>query len=137
MFLFHESVFTNITLEDRTLTAEDVQEALRKAGALDFVLALPQGMDSVIGEYGAKVSGGQRQRIALARALVRRPKLLILDEVTTALDPQTEAAICKTMLKLKGEMAIIAISHQPAMIESADGVYLVEAGRVQRREVRN
>ncbi len=134
MFLFHESVFTNITLDDQTLTGEDVREALRKAGALDFVSDLPRGMDSLIGEYGAKISGGQRQRIALARALVRRPKLLILDEVTTALDPHTEAAICKTMLKLKGEMAIVSISHQPAMIESADCIYRVDAGRVHLLE---
>jgi ATP-binding cassette subfamily C protein len=137
MFLFHESVYTNITLDDQTWTPDDVREALRKADALDFVSALPRGMDSVIGEYGAKISGGQRQRIALARALVRRPKLLILDEVTTALDPQTEAAICKTMLKLRGEMAIVSISHQPAMVESADCVYRIDAGRVQRLEAVN
>jgi len=130
MFLFHESVLDNITLGDETITDKDVEEALRKADALDFVSVLPEGMNSIVGERGAKISGGQRQRIALARALVGHPKLLVLDEVTTALDPQTEAAVCSTMLKLRGEMAILAISHQPAIMESADLVYHIEHGQI-------
>ena len=130
MFLFHETVYANVTLGEDTLTRQDVEEALIKAGALDFVSALPRGMDSVIGERGGKISGGQRQRISVARALVRKPRLLILDEVTTALDPKTEAALCSTILKLRGEMAIFAISHQPTMVESADFVYRLDKGQI-------
>lgn len=131
MFLFHESIFSNITLGDEQLTREDVEEVLYKAGAMDFVSALPQGMDSIVGERGAKISGGQRQRISIARALIRKPKLLILDEVTTALDPKTEADICKTLIQLKDDMAIIAISHQTAMTDVADLIYLVKDGKIE------
>jgi ATP-binding cassette subfamily C protein len=134
IFLFHESVLDNIALGDKRFTRHEIEDALHKAGALDFVSALRRGVDTVIGERGSKLSGGQRQRIALARALVQGPKLLILDEVTSALDPETEAAICSTMLELRGNMAILAISHQQALIDAADLVYQVEKGRVQRVE---
>jgi ATP-binding cassette subfamily C protein len=76
------------------------------------------------------LSGGQRQRIAIARALVRKPKLLVLDEATTALDPENEAAICQTLRKLRGEITILAISHQPAVLEVADRGYRVKDGTV-------
>lgn len=134
MFLFHESIQDNITLGDKSISNEEIENALIKADAQGFVLGLPHGRDSLVGERGGKISGGQRQRIALARALVRKPKLLILDEVTTALDPETENAICKTILDLKGEMAILAISHQPAIIHAADIVYHVENGRIRLNE---
>lgn len=130
MYLFHESILNNITLGDRRIAKQDIEEALRKAGAWDFVAALPNGWDSVVGERGARISGGQRQRIALARALVGEPKLLILDEVTTALDPETEAAVCSTMLKLRGEMAIFAISHQRTLIDAADLVFQIRNGKI-------
>jgi ATP-binding cassette, subfamily C, bacterial len=131
MFLFHESIRTNITLGEPDLTPEDVTEALRAAGAWDFVAALPDGIETLVGERGAKLSGGQRQRIAMARALVRRPKLLILDEPTTALDPKTEAAICSTLKMLGDEVTILAISHQTALMEIADVTYQIAEGGVE------
>ena len=79
-----------------------------------------------MGERGHRLSGGQRQRIAIARALVHKPKLLILDEATTALDPKNEAAICATLRKLRGEITILAISHQPAVLEAADQAYRLQ-----------
>jgi len=132
MFLFHESVYTNVTFNANGIPGQDVEKALRRAGAWEFVSALPEGMATILGESGAKISGGQRQRIAIARALIRNPRLLILDEVTTALDPKTEEAVCKTMVDLKGDMAILAISHQPALIESADRVYRIDDGRIRQ-----
>jgi len=134
MFLFHESVLKNVTIGDPNITERDVEDALRQAGALDFVSSLSDGFDTIVGEKGAKISGGQRQRIALARALVGKPKLLILDEITTALDPETEATVCSAMLKLRGEMAILAISHQPTIIESADLIYHIEHGQIRQIE---
>jgi ATP-binding cassette subfamily C protein len=89
---------------------------------------LPNGVHSIVGERGHRLSGGQRQRIAIARALVHKPKLLILDEATTALDPENEAAICATLRKLRGEITVLAISHQPAVLEVADQAYRLEGG---------
>jgi ATP-binding cassette, subfamily C, bacterial len=131
LLLFHDSIRRNVTLDDPEISDEDVYEALRAAGAWDFVAALPNGIDTVIGERGAQVSGGQRQRISIARALVRKPALLVLDEATTALDPATEAAICETLTTLSGDITIVSISHQPAMKEAADVVYSLENGQVR------
>jgi len=124
--LLHDTVFINVTLGDRDIRPADVEKALRAAGAWEFVSALPKGVDDVVGERGHKLSGGQRQRIAIARALVHKPKLLVLDEATTALDPENEAAICATLRELRGEITILAISHQPAVLEVADQAYRLE-----------
>lgn len=134
-FLFHEEIFSNITLNDTDLSEDDVKDALKRAGALNFVSSLPRGIHTIVGERGATLSGGQRQRIALARAIIRKPRLLILDEVTTALDPKTESEICKNLLCLRGEMAIIAISHQQALINSADEVFLIAGGMIQKQDL--
>jgi ATP-binding cassette, subfamily C, bacterial len=131
--MFHDTIFTNVTLGDPALSRADAEEALSAAGSWDFVTSLSGGMDWVVGERGARLSGGQRQRIAIARALVRRPKLLILDEATTALDPKTEAAVCETLEKLRGNVTIIAISHQPALVNAADEVYRLEHAALSRR----
>lgn len=128
MFLFHDTIYKNVSLGDENLSRADVEEALRVAGAWDFVSETPSGIGTVIGERGSKLSGGQRQRLALARALVRKPQLLILDEVTTALDPETEKAICRTLKQFKGTMTILAISHQPAIMEIADKIYDLRSG---------
>jgi ATP-binding cassette subfamily C protein len=85
-------------------------------------------MDTVVGERGGKLSGGQRQRIAIARALINQPKLLILDEATSALDPESEEAVCQTMEGLKGQLTILAISHNRAMVRAADYVYQLADG---------
>lgn len=126
--LLHDTIEHNITLGDPALKSADVEAALRKAGAWEFVNALPGGLDMVVGERGGKLSGGQRQRIVIARALVNNPILLILDEATSALDPDSEAAIRQTMEDLKGRLSILAISHNKAMIQAADQVYMLENG---------
>jgi ATP-binding cassette subfamily C protein len=127
--LLHDSVLINVTLGDRDLTAADVEHALRAAGAWEFVLEMPQGMHSTVGERGSMLSGGQRQRIAIARALVHKPELLILDEPTSALDPENEAAICETLSQLRGEITILAISHQPTIMNVADRAYNLDDGK--------
>jgi ATP-binding cassette subfamily C protein len=126
--LLRDSVFANVTLRDPTIAESEVEEALRKAEIWGFLQTLPKGIQSSVGQRGLKLSGGQRQRIAIARALVRKPKLLILDEATTALDPETETAICQTLRKLRGDITILAISHQPAVLEVADCAYQIQDG---------
>jgi len=130
-WLLHDTVARNVTLGDAALGAADVEYALRAAGAWDFVAALPDGAATVVGERGARFSGGQRQRIMIARALAHRPRLLILDEATASLDPATEAALCETLAALRGEITILAISHQRALVDTADRVYRVEKGRAE------
>lgn len=127
-FLLHDSVLNNITLGDPELSIADAESALRAAGAWEFIAALPQGIHTSVGERGTGLSGGQRQRIAIARALVHHPTLLILDEVTSALDPESEAAICRTLQQLREVLTILAISHQPALVEAADRVYRLHNG---------
>jgi ATP-binding cassette subfamily C protein len=128
--VFHDSVFHNVTLGDPSISREDVEEALRAVGAWPFIATRPHGLDTLLGEQGVLFSGGQRQRIAIARALVHRPRLLILDEVTSTLDPDAEAAICDTLASLSGAATILAISHQQALREPADIVYRVREGTV-------
>ena len=128
--LLHDSIFANVTLGETSFSKEDAEYALKAAGAWDFISAMPEGVQTIVGERGAKLSGGQRQRIAIARALVHRPQLLILDEATSALDPETEAEICQTLKKLRGQLTILAISHQSALVEVADRVYQIAAGNI-------
>jgi ATP-binding cassette subfamily C protein len=127
-WLLHDSVLKNVTLGDPKLTNEDAIAALKDAGAWEFVRVMSLGINSTVGERGYKISGGQRQRIAIARALVHKPKLLILDEATTALDPENETAICNTLRQLRGQLTILAISHQPAVLEVADQAYRLQNG---------
>lgn len=125
LFLFHDTIRENITLSEPGISDAEVLEAIKAAGAAEFVAELPGGIDTVVGERGMRLSGGQRQRLSIARALVRRPALLLLDEATSALDVATERAICKTVKDLSAHMTVIAVSHQPAIVDLADRVYEV------------
>jgi len=127
--LLHDSVLNNVALGDTEISEADVISALQEAGAWDFVEKLPEGIHDLVGERGGKLSGGQRQRIMIARALVHRPQLLIMDEATSALDPQSETAICETLSKLQGAHTILAISHQPALLDAAERAYRLQEGR--------
>jgi ATP-binding cassette subfamily C protein len=131
LVLFHDTIHANIALGDRQIGEAEVRRALQMAGAWEFIEALPDGPQTHVGSGGAKLSGGQRQRIALARALVGQPKLLVLDEVTSALDPHTEQQICANVRQLAGEVTVLAITHRPALLEIADRRYRVEGGRAE------
>ncbi|MXS83842.1 ABC transporter ATP-binding protein [Nitrosomonas oligotropha] len=129
--LLHDTILSNILVGEPTLTADDAERALRQAGAWDFVSALPDGMLTIVGERGGLLSGGQRQRIAIARALAHSPSFLILDEPTSALDPESERTICETLQSLAKDLTIIAVSHQPAVINAADRVFMLSNGEAE------
>jgi len=126
--LFNESIALNVSLGDPDIRRTDIENALRRCGAWRFIEHLPQGIDSSVGELGAKLSGGERQRIAIARALVRHPQLLILDEPTSMLDTASEEAIWQMVADLRGSVTILAVSHQYAPLALADHAYRLEHG---------
>jgi ATP-binding cassette subfamily C protein len=125
-FLLHDSILNNITLGDSSITQTDVEAALEKSDASSFVSELAGGINFNVGERGSRLSGGQRQRIMIARALVNRPSLLILDEATSSLDPASEQEICRTISGLKGTLTVLCASHRPMLIEAADQIIDLE-----------
>jgi ATP-binding cassette subfamily C protein len=129
--LFSATVRENVTLGDTRITDAAVERALRAAGAWAFISRLQSTLDHRIGEEGTSLSGGERQRLAIARALVTSPSLLILDEPTTALDAVAEQEVCRTIAALKGQLTIIAISHQPAVRLLADTAWTIKAGKIE------
>jgi ABC-type multidrug transport system fused ATPase/permease subunit len=131
-FLFDDTVRGNVTL-GADVTDDDVWAALRAAQADGFVAALPHGLDTRLGERGTSLSGGQRQRISLARALVRRPRLLILDDATSAVDPEVEARILKALRAGDSETTLVVVAYRKATIGLADEVVHLEGGRIADR----
>jgi ATP-binding cassette subfamily C protein len=129
-FLFHDTVRENLLWARPDASDEELSEALRLAAAEDFVSRLPEGMETVLGDRGVRVSGGERQRLALARALLRKPSLLILDEATSNLDSENERRIQSAIEELHGSMTILIITHRLFTTRSADVVYVLEQGRL-------
>src|ERR1019366_8728670 len=123
-------VCENIALADPGMPLERVIEAAQLAGAHDFILELPEGYDTVVGERGGSLSGGQRQRIAIARALIGNPRILIFDEATSALDYESESAIQANMRRICRGRTVLVIGHRLSTIRGADRIVTIEAGRV-------
>ena len=128
-FLFGGSVRENVRVS-LDLDDDDVWEALRLACAADFVRDLPDALDTLVGERGVTLSGGQRQRIALARALARRPDLLLLDDTTSALDPATELAVLDNLRSSLAHTTVVMVASRPSTIALADDVLFVQQGRI-------
>jgi ATP-binding cassette, subfamily C, bacterial len=128
--MVNESVAYNVTLGE-PVAEHDLREALDGAGALAFVDAMPEGMHTRIGEAGSRLSGGQRQRLAIARALIHKPRLLILDEATSNLDAEAQAFVVDTLCRLKGKLTMLAVAHQELVMQAADRLYRVSDGEVR------
>ncbi|UCI07731.1 ABC transporter ATP-binding protein [Mesorhizobium sp. B1-1-8] len=130
VFLLHDTIAANLRLAAPQAGDDELWAALRKAHAAEFVERLEMRLETVVGDRGVRLSGGERQRIALARALLRKPSLLILDEATSALDWQNQALIAESIDGLRGQMTILTIAHRPSMIAFADWVVAIENGRI-------
>jgi len=128
-FLFHDSVADNIAFSRPGATPEVIERAARLAGAHDFILELPHGYQTILGERGYSLSGGQRQRIAIARAIVSDPRVLVLDDATSAVDPSKEHEIREAMATVMKGRTTIVIAHRPGTIALADTVILLDEGR--------
>ncbi|MDC3152720.1 ABC transporter ATP-binding protein/permease [SAR86 cluster bacterium] len=129
--LFHDTVRNNLTFGDIKISDKKLEEVLQRAGALNFVEQLPNGLDFNVGEHGGRLSGGQKQRLGLARALLHTPKILLLDEPTSALDKKSENDILNTLNDLRGTVTIIAISHQETFVNASDIKYSLENGKLR------
>jgi ATP-binding cassette subfamily B protein len=130
VFLFHGTVRENIAYGNPDATPEQIEEAARLAEAHDFITQLPHGYETVIGERGQKLSGGQRQRLSLARAIVRDPKILVLDEATSAVDNETEAAIQRSLAHVTKNRTSVVIAHRLSTVRNAHRIWVLERGRV-------
>ena len=129
-FLFNETVRFNLLIAQPKANDKDIIESLKMASAYEFVSKLPEGLDTFIGDRGVKLSGGERQRLALARALLRKPSLLILDEATSNLDSENERKILKAIDDLHGKITILIIAHRLTTIKNADYIYLLDNGQI-------
>jgi subfamily B ATP-binding cassette protein MsbA len=129
-FLFNLSILDNLLLAKPSATFEEVVSACELARAHEFILKLPKGYHTVLGEEGINLSGGERQRLALARIFLRKPPIIILDEATSQLDALTEVAIESALERLRGEATIIVIAHRLSTIIKADKIILLDRGRV-------
>jgi ATP-binding cassette subfamily B protein len=130
VFLFHGTVAENIRYGSFDATNEQVIHAAKLAEAHAFIEQLPQGYDTIVGERGQKLSGGQRQRLAIARAILKDPPVLILDEATSAVDNETEAAIQRSLTKITQNRTTIAIAHRLSTIRHADCIYVMDQGQI-------
>ncbi len=130
VFLFHGTVAENIAYGTPGVALADVRHAAAIAEAHDFIERLPQGYDTIVGERGQKLSGGQRQRVAIARAILKDPPILVLDEATSAVDNETEAAIQRSLEVITQGRTTIAIAHRLSTIRNADRIYVMEFGKL-------
>jgi len=129
-FLFNDSILDNIRYGHGEATMEQVIAAATAANAHEFISKLPNGYDTKVGERGVRLSGGQKQRISIARAFLANPKILLLDEPTSSVEPESEAAIIAALDRLMAGRTTVLTSHRPSLVNQADVVYVIEDGRV-------
>ena len=129
VYLLDESLRVNIAFDEEQ-DDERLRDAVHRSQLADLVAALPDGLDSEVGERGVRLSGGQRQRIGIARALYRNPSLLVLDEATSALDNETERRLTETVQSLRGDVTMIIVAHRLSTVRDCDHLLFMRGGRV-------
>jgi ABC-type multidrug transport system fused ATPase/permease subunit len=129
-FLFHATIRENLLFTAPEASDPDLTEALTSAGIYDFVDSLPEKLNAMVGERGLSLSTGQRQRLAIARALLRKPSVLVLDEPSSSLDPTAEFMLGQTLQSLSKTCTVLVVTHRPALLEIADQAIVLEQGRV-------
>lgn len=133
VYLFNDTLKANIAFGTAGATHEQVVEAAKRARCHDFISALPNGYDTIVGEGGASLSGGERQRISIARALLKDAPIVVLDEATASIDPENEQLIQQALTELTREKTVVVIAHRLATIEHADQILVAEDGTVVQR----
>ena len=133
VFLTNDSICNNIRFYNDTISDKDIEEATKMADIYDFIISLPDGFNANVGERGVLLSGGQKQRIAIARALARKPKLLIFDEATSSLDNESEVKIQNVIKKLKGKLTVIVIAHRLSTIAGADRIIAIRHSKIEEQ----
>ena len=133
VYLFHDTIENNIRFGNPSATQEEIIEAAKKARCHDFIMALPDGYETVIGEGGSTLSGGEKQRISIARAILKNANIVILDEATASIDPENEYLIQQAISELTIGKTVIVIAHRLATIEHADQILVVDKGQVVQK----
>lgn len=133
MYLFHDSIRNNILFGKPDASEEEIIAAAKAARCHDFIMALPDGYNTVVGEGGSTLSGGEKQRISIARAMLKNAPIVILDEATASIDPENEHLIQQAIGNLTHGKTIIVIAHRLATIESADQILVIDEGKVVQR----
>lgn len=128
--MFHDTIANNISYGNPEIAMETMEEAARAAHAHDFIMAQPNGYQTIVGDLGSLLSGGQRQRIAIARAILVRPSILILDEAASALDAESERLVQEAIERLKGSLTILIVAHRLSTIMRANRIFVLEGGRI-------
>ena len=129
-YLFSGSIADNIRVGKPDASDAEVMEAARQSGVAGIAERLPQGLDTMVGEGGARLSGGERQRVAIARALIRPAPILLVDEATAALDAQNQNVVTEALARLRGRCTLVVIAHQLSTVAMADQIVVLEAGRI-------
>ena len=132
-FLFNGSIRENIVLWRGDVAPEEVEHAAREAAIHDFIMTLPEGYDTVVGDRGVKLSGGQRQRVAIARTMLQKPQVFIFDEATSALDNVTEEKVQRAIFNLRDDAVTLIIAHRLSTLREADEIVVLESGRIVER----
>ena len=136
VYIVDDNIRNNIAFgeEEGTIDDSKIWDALKMARLDDFVMGLPEGLETVVGERGIRFSGGQRQRLAIARALYRNPEILVLDEATAALDNETEDEVMKAIETLQGYKTLIIVAHRLTTVRKCDVIYEVKNRKITRKE---